>query len=170
MDDRVILFRFHSCWHWSRLPLGSEITIYTSPNIALKLKTWVNWWCISLVIAQCPGWFSDFNFVFVSFERLFFSMNIYCLLHRRSLVEPDRVSKALWLGCLPFFRVGQGGVLEKQEAAAEEADESTYMQLVAICSKSSLRGAGPVLAGPVGCLYTLSFVDSCHSLTNVIFS
>ena len=24
-------------------------------------------------------------------------------------------------GCLPFFRVGQGGVLEKQEAAAEEA-------------------------------------------------
>ena len=80
------------------------------------------------------------------------------------------MSKALWLGCLPFFRVRQGGVLEKQEAAAEEADESTYMQLVAICSKSSSRGAGPVLAGPVGCLYTLSFVDSCHSLTNVIFS
>ena len=25
-------------------------------------------------------------------------------------------------GCLPFFRVGQGGVLEKQEAAAEEAE------------------------------------------------
>ena len=25
-------------------------------------------------------------------------------------------------GCLPFFRVGQGGVLKKQEAAAEEAD------------------------------------------------
>ena len=24
-------------------------------------------------------------------------------------------------GCLPFFRVGQGGVLEKQEASAEEA-------------------------------------------------
>ena len=24
-------------------------------------------------------------------------------------------------GCLPFFRVGQGGVLEKQEMSAEEA-------------------------------------------------
>ena len=25
-------------------------------------------------------------------------------------------------GCLPFFRVGQGGVLEKKEVAVEEAD------------------------------------------------
>ena len=37
-----------------------------------------------------------------------------CLLRRRSLVETGP-------SCLPFFRVGQGGVLEKQEAAAEEA-------------------------------------------------
>ena len=31
-------------------------------------------------------------------------------------------------GCLPFFRVGQGSVLEKQEAAAEEAGLGTYRQ------------------------------------------
>ena len=45
--------------------------------------------------------------------------------HRRSLVEPRRPSerseRARFAGCLPFFRVGQGGVLEKQEASAEEA-------------------------------------------------
>ena len=42
----------------------------------------------------------------------------------RSLSRGDRVSEANerhFAGCLPFFRVGQGGVLEKQEAAAEEA-------------------------------------------------
>ena len=30
-------------------------------------------------------------------------------------------------GCLPFFRVGQGGILEKQEAAVEEAVLGLYI-------------------------------------------
>ena len=52
---------------------------------------------------------------------------IHALLRRRSLVEPgpiERSERARFAGCLPFFRVGQGGVLEKQEAAAEEAAQN----------------------------------------------
>ena len=62
-----------------------------------------------------------------------------CLLRRRSLVEPgptERSERARFAGCLPFFRVGQGGVLEKQEAAAEEA-----APLIPVCvyNKSTWR-------------------------------
>ena len=32
-------------------------------------------------------------------------------------------------GCLPFFRIGQGGVLEKQEASAEEAAFSLKFEI-----------------------------------------
>ena len=41
---------------------------------------------------------------------------------RNRLVVNRTFSGRRFAGCLPFFRVGQGGVLEKQEAAAEEAD------------------------------------------------
>ena len=41
---------------------------------------------------------------------------------KRSRLAVNRTfSGRRFAGCLPFFRVGQGGVLEKQEAAAEEA-------------------------------------------------
>ena len=40
-------------------------------------------------------------------------------------------------GCLPFFRVGQGGFLEKQEAAAEEADVTVIRYLFDLEIKNS---------------------------------
>ena len=40
---------------------------------------------------------------------------------RNTLAVNRTFSGRRFAGCLPFFRVGQGGVLEKQEAAAEEA-------------------------------------------------
>ena len=39
---------------------------------------------------------------------------------RNRLAVNRTFSDRHFAGCLPFFRVGQGGVLEKQEAAAEE--------------------------------------------------
>ena len=41
---------------------------------------------------------------------------------RNRLAVNRTLSGRCFAGCLPFFRVGQGGVLEKQEASAEEAD------------------------------------------------
>ena len=40
---------------------------------------------------------------------------------RNRLAVNQTFSGRRFAGCLPFFRVGQGGVLEKQEASAEEA-------------------------------------------------
>ena len=40
---------------------------------------------------------------------------------RNGLAANQTFSGRRFAGCLPLFRVGQGGVLEKQEAAAEEA-------------------------------------------------
>ena len=40
---------------------------------------------------------------------------------RNRLAVNRTFSGRSFAGCLPFFRVGQGGVLEKQEASAEEA-------------------------------------------------
>ena len=40
---------------------------------------------------------------------------------RNRLAVNRTFSGRRFAGCLPFFRVGQGGVLEKQEASAEEA-------------------------------------------------
>ena len=51
---------------------------------------------------------------------------------RNRLAVNQTFSGRCFAGCLPFFRVRQGGVLEKQEAAAEEAvrvpllTETTY--------------------------------------------
>ena len=42
---------------------------------------------------------------------------------KRNMLAVNRTfSGRRFAGCLPFFRVGQGGVLEKQEASAEESD------------------------------------------------
>ena len=41
---------------------------------------------------------------------------------RNRLAVNRTFSGRRFAGCLPFFRVGQGGVLEKQEAPAEKAD------------------------------------------------
>ena len=47
---------------------------------------------------------------------------------RNRLAVNRTFSGRRFAGCLPFFRVGQGGVLEKQEAAAEEAASTvTYV-------------------------------------------
>ena len=44
------------------------------------------------------------------------------LVAKRNRLAVNRTfSGRCFAGCLPFFRVGQGGILEKQEAAAEEA-------------------------------------------------
>ena len=42
---------------------------------------------------------------------------------RNRLAVNRTFSGRSFAGCLPFFRVGQGGVSEKQEASAEEADD-----------------------------------------------
>ena len=54
-------------------------------------------------------------------------------------------------GCLPFFRVGQGGVLEKQEAAAEEAVSEarwTADENIVFFSKRSIVIKLPVTSWP----------------------
>ena len=43
---------------------------------------------------------------------------------RKRLAVNRTFSDRRFAGCLPFFRVGQGGVLEKQEASAEEAGKT----------------------------------------------
>ena len=40
---------------------------------------------------------------------------------RNRLVVNQTFPGRHFAGCLPFFRVGQGGIVKKQEAAAEEA-------------------------------------------------
>ena len=47
------------------------------------------------------------------------------LVAKRNRLAVNRTfSGKRFAGCLRFFRVGQGGVLEKQEASAEEADKT----------------------------------------------
>ena len=42
---------------------------------------------------------------------------------KRNMLAVNRTfSGRRFASCLPLFRVGQGGVLEKQEASAEESD------------------------------------------------
>ena len=42
---------------------------------------------------------------------------------RNRLAVNRTFSGRRFAGCLPFFRVGQGGILEKEEASAEEAEQ-----------------------------------------------
>ena len=53
--------------------------------------------------------------------RLIYSDEELLAAKRNRLAVNRTFSGRRFAGCLPFFRVGQGGVLEKQEAAAEEA-------------------------------------------------
>ena len=48
---------------------------------------------------------------------------------RNRLAVNRTFSGRRFAGCLPFFRVGQGGVLEKQEASAEEAELISYPEV-----------------------------------------
>ena len=50
---------------------------------------------------------------------------------RNGLAVNRTFSGRRFAGCLSFFMVGQGGVLEKQEAAAEEAGEDVIFDLLA---------------------------------------
>ena len=43
-------------------------------------------------------------------------------------------------GCLPFFKVGQGGILEKQEATAEEA-EQPICELIPLSNINNMSGS-----------------------------
>ena len=47
---------------------------------------------------------------------------------RNRLAVNRTFSGRRFAGCLPFFRVGQGGVLEKQEASAEEAGPTPWLR------------------------------------------
>ena len=49
---------------------------------------------------------------------------------RNRLAVNRTFSGRRFAGCLPFFGVGQGGVLEKQEAAAEEAELQPYFSSI----------------------------------------
>ena len=66
---------------------------------------------------------------------------------RNMLVVNRTFSGRHFAGCLPFFRVGQGGVLEKQEVAAEEAGAGLSW-IVEQSVSDSCMGGGDVQTKP----------------------
>ena len=68
---------------------------------------------------------------------------------RNRLAVNRTFSGRRFAGCLPFFRVRQGGVLEKQEASVEEAGITPLEKIIPLSKLKTLmrllhRGVGPV--------------------------
>ena len=58
---------------------------------------------------------------------IYLDEELFAVKHNRLAVNQTFSGRHL-AGCLPFFRVRQGGVLEKQEASAREAGSSWTIQ------------------------------------------
>ena len=91
---------------WSRVEY--EIVFCYFPKILIDMKKLIPWE---------SSWFSISPEFFVVW--LIYS-DEELLAAKRNRLAVNRTFSG-FAGCLPFFRVGQGGVLEKQEAATEEA-------------------------------------------------
>ena len=80
------------------------------PKILINLKKLIPW------ESSCFSISPEFFVVW-----LIYSDEELLAAKRNRLAANRTFSGRRFAGCLPFFKVGQGGVLEKQEASAEEA-------------------------------------------------
>ena len=93
-------------------PIGFFMNVSKAfPKILIDMKKLISW------ESSCFSISPEFFVVW-----LIYSDEELLAAKRNRLAVNRTFSGRRFAGCLPFFRVGQGGVLEKQEAAAEEAD------------------------------------------------